>query len=112
MAKHGSKIPDFLSDVEGKIREAHERVHEAQGGVANQSKRDTSVRRQLDAFKAGMQKIQGEPAPLIASHLKDLEKSAVNVAEDKQRAARELTIAEKELADLTRARDQLKQMRG
>lgn len=111
MAKNGGKAFDFRDVVEDKIREAQERVHNARGGVANQSKRDTAARRQLDAFKAGMKKIQGEPAPLIADHLKDLEKSAVNVAEDKQRAAHELTVAEKELADLARARDQLKQMR-
>jgi hypothetical protein len=111
MAKIGSKVSDFRDDVEDKIREAQERVHHARGGVANHSKRDTSVRRDLDAFKAGMKRIEGEPAPLIADHLKDLEKSAVNVAEDKQRATLELTVAEKDLADLTRARDQLKQMR-
>ena len=111
MAKSSGKVSDFRDDVEDKIREAQERVHHARCGVSNHSKRDTSVRRDLDAFKAGMQKIQGDPAPLIADHLKDLEKSAVNVAQDKQRATHELTLAEKELADLTRAREQLKQMR-
>ena len=111
MAKNGG-IPDFLNEVSDKIREAQERVHNAHEGVAKHSKRDVSARHHLDTFKAGMLKIQGDPAPLIAGHLKDLEQSAVNVAEDKQRAVHELTIAEKELADLTRARDQLKQMRS
>jgi hypothetical protein len=112
MAKNGSKVPDFLDEVEDKVRQALDRVRSAQDAVASQSKRVASVLRQRDAFKAGMQKIEGEPAPLIADHLKDLEKSAVNVAGDKQRATLELTAAEIELADLTRARDQLKQMRG
>jgi hypothetical protein len=112
MAKNGNRIPGFEDEVEDKLRQAQDRVRKGQDGVASHAKRHDLARRQLDGFKAGMQKIQGDPAPLIAERLKALEKSAVNVAEDKQRATRELAAAEQELAEFTLARDQLKQMRG
>jgi chromosome segregation ATPase len=112
MAKNGGKIPDFLDEVEDKIHQAQDRGRRAQDSAASLSKRYASIQQQLDVFKAGMQKIQGEPAPLIADHLKSLEKSASTAADEKQRGAREATAAQKELAELTHARDQLKQMRA
>lgn len=112
MAKNGGKIPGFEDEIEDKFRQAQDRVRTGRDGVATHSKRQSAAQRQVDDFKAGMQKIQGDPASLIVERLKALEKSAGNLAEDGLRATRELAAAEQELAALTLARDQLKQMRG
>jgi hypothetical protein len=112
MAKGGGKVPGLEGELEAKIREARDKVRCAQDGVKSQAKRHENIQRQVDAFKSGLGKISGEPAPFIAEHLKVLERSAKAAAEDERRVAQEVTAVDKELADLVLARNQLREMRG
>jgi hypothetical protein len=112
MAKNGGKVPGLEDELEDKIRQAQDEVRRAQDGVKSTSKRHEGIQRQADAFKAGLEKITGEPAPFIAAQATALERSAKNSAEDKRRADQESVGADNELADLMLARDQLKQMRS
>ncbi|MBI3514012.1 MAG: hypothetical protein HY060_08120, partial [Proteobacteria bacterium] len=76
MAKNGDRIPGLEEELDDKIRQAQDTVRRAHDGVKSEGKRHEKLQRQADAFRAGLAKITGEPAPFIAAHLKGLERTA------------------------------------
>jgi multidrug resistance efflux pump len=112
MAKNGGKASGFEDELEDKLRQAQDQVRRAQDGVKKAAKRHEGIQREADAFKAGLAKITGAPAPFIAEQMATLERSAKSSAEDQRRAVQASAGADNELAELLLARHQLKEMRG
>jgi len=112
MAKNGDKPRSLEDELDDKIREAVDQVRRAQDGVKAASKRHDDVQRQADSFTAGLAKITGDPAPFIVAQATLLARSAKSSAEARRRAVQDNAGADNELADLTLARQQLKQMRA